>query len=1174
MDFTHSQQEAICCRGSSVLVSAGAGSGKTRVLTERLMEYMDPQRTDARPEDIDRFLVITFTRAAAGELRARVTDAIAARLRRDPRNAHLRRQILLCRSAQIGTIHSFCASILREYAGVLGISPAFRILEEEKSERLRVSALERVLDRRYESGAEDFLSLADRVGAGRDDTRLADLVLKLHAAMQSHARPERWAEEQAAEFSREHGSAALTPWGRELLEDAGAEAEFWCARMEKALTDMQAEEKVCRAYEASFSETARALRLLKTGLKQGWDEAAACFPIPFPRISGIRNNPAPELAEELKAVRDRCKKAMEKLGEIFDAPSARILDDLRETAGDMRTLLSVVLELEDEFHRAKTRANALDFSDLEHLAIRLLTDQDGKPSPTAAEISARFTEVMVDEYQDVSRVQDRIFRAVSREGENLFFVGDLKQSIYRFRLADPEIFSEKSRLYAEEARPERVIRLQENFRSAPEILNAVNAVFCRCMSERLGNLDYGPADMLIPGLPGASNGCIPELLLLPREEAENTDLEYEAAQTAREILSLMQSGTVRDGEGLRPVRFGDIAILLRSANAVGGVFRRVLLSMGVPVSAGAGSDFYSSMEVSMVFSLLSCLDNPHRDIPLLSLLSSPAFGFSAEKLGLIRAVRPDTDFYTALCASDDPDARDFVSRLRRLRDDAPDLNAPALVDRVIEELDLYALSAAMPDGEQRLQRLLDIAAMAETFAGSGEYGLHRFVTWLRNMEKKSRDPESCSEGSDAVQILSIHRSKGLEFPVVFVCGLGRGFNRQDTREAVLIHPELGLGPRRTDPERKIEYPTALRRAIARRLTREMLSEEMRLLYVAMTRARDRLVMTACVRKIDELLEEADRLRAWEKIPCELLEGSGNALPWLLPAALDGTALRYRVCAGPEAENAAEEREALPAKEADGELLKLLDRNLNAVYPRRRAEYLPSKLTATALKDPDPDAMLLYDGAPGPGEAPAAAEESPARPEKDPERFARFHRDFPEPDLSRAELSAAEKGTAAHLVLQQIDLGLTGTAEEIRKEISRLEEREFLTPEEAEAVDPEKIRQFFASGIGERIRRAEKVWREFRFSLLSDIRELLPGEEAEEKVLLQGVIDCFFLEEGELVVVDYKTDRVETDEEIQSRAEHYRRQLETYADALRRIFGLPVKEKLLFFLYPEKAVKLP
>ena len=1145
MEFTKSQLEAIQCRGGSVLVSAGAGSGKTRVLTERLMEYMDPQHSDAEPENIDRFLVITFTRAAAGELRARIADAIAARLRENPANTHLRRQILLCRSAQIGTIHSFCASILREYAGSLGISPAFRILEEEKSERLRASALERVLERLYAEGAEDFLRLADRVGAGRDDTRLADLILKLHANMQSHARPEHWAEEQTAELLDAPDAVERTSWGRELLDDAAEEAAFWRGQMDEALLAMQAEEKVCRAYESSFSQTASAMEHLAQALGQGWDEGAACFPIPFPRISGIRNNPAPELAEELKATREGCKKAMEKLGAVFSAPSREILDELRNTAPEMGTLLSVVQALEDEFQRAKARTNSLDFSDLEHLAIRLLTGADGAPTEAAREISARFREVMVDEYQDVSRVQDEIFRAVSRDGNNLFFVGDLKQSIYRFRLADPEIFNEKSRSYAETERGERVIRLQENFRSRPEILNAVNAVFRRSMSARLGNLDYGPDDMLIPGVPQAEEGALPELLLLPREEAENTDLEEEAALTAREILRLMKDARVRDGERERPVRFGDIAILLRSANAVGSVFRRVLLSAGIPVSAGAGSDFYGSIEVSMVYAMLSVMDNPHRDIPLLSLLRSPAYGFSEEKLSLIRAARPETDYYSALCASEDEDAQAFVQQLRMLREEAPDLNPVTLIDRVVDALDLYALVAAMPDGEQRVQRLMDLSAMAETFRKTGEYGLHRFVTWLRNMEKKSRDPETCADSDNAVRILSIHRSKGLEFPVVFVCGVGRTFNRQDTRDAVLMHPELGLGPKYTDPERKIEYPTAARRAIERRITRDMLSEEMRLLYVAMTRARDRLFLTACVRKIDEQLEKASFLGGHEKIPAPLLASSTSMLQWLLPTALQGKELRYRICTpgeeDPGTDASAETQEGV----SDPELLRQLEENLNFVYPHQRAENLPSKLTATELKEADPDA-------------------APLMPR---------HRDFPEPDLSREKLSATRLGTATHLVLQQINLSKTDSLSEIREEILRLEKQRFLTAEEAEAVDPEKIRAFFTSAVGQRIRSAETLWREFRFSLMTDVRALLPAENEEEKVLLQGVVDCCFLENDALVVVDYKTDRVQTEDEIRQRAEHYRIQLETYAGALERIFERPVKEKILYFLRPAVSVTL-
>lgn len=1151
MDFTEAQLEAISARGKSVLVSAGAGSGKTRVLTERLMEYMDPRQTVAEPEDISRFLVITFTRAAAGELRARIADAIAERLRHEPQNAHLRRQILLCREAQIGTIHSFCARILREYAGTLGISPAFRILEEEKSERLRASALERVLDRCYEAATEDFLNLCDRVGAGRDDARLAELILKLHANMQSHARPEQWAEEQMEQLTAPRENIRDIRWGSELLKDAEDEALFWACEMERAMQEMQTEEKIRRAYEKSFAQTADALRKLAENLRMGWDESAACFPIPFPRIGGIRDNPAPELSEKLKATREACRKAMDKLGAVFASSSSQILNDLKETAPEMRTLLSVALALEEEFQRAKTRAGALDFSDLEHLAIRLLTDREGQPTETAREISARFTEVMVDEYQDVSRVQDQIFRAVSRNGRNLFFVGDLKQSIYRFRLADPEIFNEKSAEYSSDESDGKIIRLQENFRSKKAVLDAVNAVFCRCMSERLGNLDYASEDMLVPGTIQKEASPVPELLLLPREEAENTDLEEEATMVATEILRMLKEEKIQDSDSERPVRFGDIAILLRSANTVGGVFRRVLLQRGIPVSAGSGSDFYSSVEVSTVMAMLTVMDNPHRDIPLLALLSSPAFAFTAEKLSMIRAARPDTDFYTALCASEDGDAKSFLSLLQGLRDEAPDLNPAALLERIAEELDLFALAAAMPDGEQRIQRLMDLNAMAETFSRSGECGLHRFVTWLRNMEKKGRDPEGCTEGSNAVQILSIHRSKGLEFPVVFVCGLGRSFNRQDIREAVLVHPELGLGPKHTDPLRKVEYPTAARRAIARRLTRDMLSEEMRLLYVAMTRARDRLCMTACVRKIDELMEKADRLREYDKIPAPLLENTSSALPWLLPAALDGKAMRLKICPPGQNSKSAEITDETQETEISPELIAVLDRNARFEYPHRRAEELPSKLTATELKTPDPDAKPLYAQHPS----------------------QRKSKSFPKPEFDGEKLSATKRGTAVHLVLQQIDLSKTDTLDTVRSEIQRLEQQRFLTHEEAEAVKAEKILAFYRSEIGKRIRSAERLWREFRFSLMTDVRDLLPGEEAEEKILLQGIADCFFEEDGALVLVDYKTDHVGTADEIQQRTEYYRVQMETYQMALERIFGLPVKEKILCFLEPGVSVQV-
>ena len=398
-----------------------------------------------------------------------------------------------------------------------------------------------------------------------------------------------------------------------------------------------------------------------------------------------------------------------------------------------------------------------------------------------------------------------------------------------------------------------------------------------------------------------------------------------------------------------------------------------------------------------------------------------------------------------------------------------------------------------------------------------------------------------------MKILSIHRSKGLEFPVVFVSGLGRSFNRQDTRETVLIHPELGLGPKRTDPERKVEYPTVARRAIERRMTRELLSEEMRLLYVAMTRAKDRLFLTACLRKTDEQLERAALLQKEKKIPAQLLDSASNAVPWLLPTALENRTLRWRICTGSEkqAEQKTEETEKqlLP----DQELFARIKRSLSATYPYPAAEHLPSKLTATELKMPDPDAASLR----------------------------REYRLFQALDLDDECPSATEVGTATHLVLQQIDLKKTGSEDEIRQEVERLQNQCFLTRVEAEAVEKDRILRFFSSGIGRRIRKAEKVWREFRFSLMTDVSDLLPEEQTstEERILLQGVVDCFFLENNEIVIVDYKTDRVRDDAQLGQRAEHYRVQLETYAMALGRIFQLPVKEKVLYFLRSDRAVIL-
>ncbi len=1157
---TASQAAAIGARGGAVLVSAGAGSGKTRVLTERLMAYLTDPEAQA---DLDSFLIITFTNAAAGELRGRIMEALAEAQAADPANRRLRRQSALCRRAAIGTIHSFCGNLLRENSHLIpGLSPDF-LIADDRAQAMKPGALERVLEDRYEKPERypGFLLLVDTVGAGQNDRGLEQLVLELHRKIQCHTRPESWAEEQIRRLRSPAADAGETVWGREILGFAGETAGYWSRELDRVLQALEAEEKIGAAYRDSLAETAEAVRALCRCLDRGWDRARACFPVPFPKLKALRNSPDPSLSDWVKARREACKKAMGRLEKMFHGDSRTLLRDMDAAAPAMEALLRLTLDFDREYAKEKRRAGIVDYADLEHMAAQLLTDEDGSPTEAARQVSRRYTEIMVDEYQDVSQVQDTIFRAVSREGKNLFLVGDVKQSIYRFRLADPEIFTRKYREYKDDPAPgePRRILLQENFRSRREILDAVNAVFSLCMSRRLGDLDYDEAAALKPGAPYEGEVPRPELLLLRAagEEGDERRPEkrtLEAAAVAAKIRELVGSGVrIRDRDGDRPLGYGDVAILLRSANAVGDVYRRELVRQGIPVAAGQGGGFFASVEVSTLVSVLELIDNPRQDIPLIAVLRSPAVGFSADELSAIRAQTPKGDFYTALCARGETDekCRRFLEQLEALRAAAPDLSAAELTWRVLERFDLLAVCAAMADGERRKARLMAMTALADQFETTGYRGLHRFVLWLRQRAADGeREPALGAEAASAVRILSVHKSKGLEFPVVFLCDGAHQFNSSDSKAKVLIHPELGLGPKLTNLELRHEYPTLARNAIRLRLDREMLSEEMRLLYVALTRARERLFITAALKDPEKALAEAEPELSVPLDP-EVLARAAAPVDWLLRAALADRQEHLRLQILQPAGEEEDREEAAPAAQADGALTEQLRRRLAFQYPYAAAEELPSKVTVTELKDraePDEDAQSL-------------------RPAES--------RPFRLPDFTRKDrpVTGAERGTATHLVLQHMDFARTADAGQIQSEIERLRRQRFLSDREAAAVDAGAIEKLFRSPLGARLLRAKKLRREFRFSLLCGAEEVF-GKAEGDRLLMQGVVDCFFEEDGQLVVLDYKTDRIAGPEALRERTEFYAGQLRSYALALERICGKPVKECVLYFLSAGRAVSLP
>ena len=897
----------------------------------------------------------------------------------------------------------------------------------------------------------------------------------------------------------------------------------------------------------------------------------------------------PDAAEQVKAIRSTCKKRMEKLGEWFEDCGADLLEDLRAVHPAVRGLFALVKDFEGAYAAEKARRGMVDFADLEHMAVRLLVGEDGAPTELARQWSARYDEIMVDEYQDTNEVQNAIFTALSREGRNLFLVGDVKQSIYRFRLADPTIFLGKYRAFADYTRAaegeERRLILSRNFRSRPEVLEGANFVFRSVMSADFGEMDYTADEALYPGAPFPPDGRYAVELDAVDASAEGEEEKtardlIEARFAAKRIRTLVDGGfPISDGEGgERPVRPADIVILLRSPNTVLHHYARALGERDIPWEAEGGGDFFAATEVNVALSLLQIVDNPRQDVPLISVLRSPVYGFSADRLAELRAASPDTDFYAALAADGGEDSRAFLAELDELRFGAGELSSHELLWQLYDRTNLLGVFGAMDRGEERQSNLLTLAELARRFEGAGHKGLFGFLSYLTRLRENGAKlalPAPGREGG-GVRILSIHKSKGLEFPVVLLCGLARRLNREDMSRPILFHPKLGVGPKRLDVERGMEYPTLARRAVARKLELEMMAEELRLLYVAMTRAKEKLILSVALtggaRDLEKLAPDAacpvepqvlagcQSVGQWVLLPAlarpdgeVLRRAAGVQVP--VPAADFGPAWDIRFVDGAEFQAEPEENAISPSGPPDGEMISAgeetaaLAARLAWHYPHGAEVELPSKLTATQLKG-------------------RALDEEVAEAAVRPPRPIRLGR----PRFATEEfgLTPAQKGTALHLVMQYIDFERTERVEQVRAEIARLVERAFLTPQQGEAVDPAKIAAFFASPLGRELMASTSLRREFKFSILVPAADYYPQAGAEEQVLLQGVVDCCFETLEGITVVDFKTDRVDR-RSVAARAEEYRPQLAAYSRALEEITGKPVIRRCLWFFALDQAV---
>ncbi len=1165
--LTPQQTRAVFNRGGKLLVSAAAGSGKTKVLVDRLLSCVTDEKD---PADLDDFLIITYTKAAASELRGKIGAKLSQRIAEQPENRHLQKQMQHLFLAKISTVHGFCGDLLREYAYKLDIPADFRVADENECRELRETVLTDLLDRAYERVHEnpDFRAFVDTQGLGRDDRLVPQIVEKVYDSARCHLNPDGWLEDcLAAAQADADMDASETVWGRYLMEDLFAYLDSQIAIM-----------RVCVSAAERYPELEKPLLNLKDTLRQledlrkcaSWDEIVGCGAVNYGRLTFPRKNPDTDLTERIKVARNACKKGLERKLSAFTDPSEQVMADLFHSAAGTRGLISLVKAFDRSYGAAKKSRRCLDFSDLEHKTLDLLLGRSRSgPTAAAAEIGRRFREILVDEYQDSNAVQDAIFSALSREKQNCFLVGDVKQSIYQFRLADPGIFLEKYNSYvpAEKASAGegRKVLLSHNFRSGPEVIEAVNDVFSACMSPEVGGLAYGEGEMLREGIPREplSGSAVSFYAIDVQEETYGE----EAAFTAEKISEMLRSGTpVRKEGDLKPVQPEDIVILLRSPGSAAGYFQRALEAKGIPCTAGGGTDLLKTEEIATLRAFLQTILNPRQDIPLIAALASPIFGFTADDLASIRADRKQGSVYDALWASESTKARNFLEILEALRWEARMNTLTVLLEKCFSLTRLDSVYAAMEGGESKSANLQTFYQIAAEYEKGNLRDLSQFLDHLAAMEDRGLVTAG-AVGSGAVNIMSIHKSKGLEFPVVFLCNLSRKFNQEDLRAQILCDKTLGLGLSVADTGNRTRYPALSKRAIATKMAAQNISEELRVLYVAMTRARDRLVMTYASQTLESDLKEA-ALR---------MDFDGGALlcreaiclgDWILLAALKHTEAgelhklgdrpaQTRIGQYPwqiRVVTAGREGSILPEQEPNKascpeEAAVRLQKALSFRYAHEAATRMPSKQTATGRKGRVKDAEAAED----------------TQEEKNVVRTWRS------PSFASGRKDAVRFGNAMHKAMEYLPFDRCTDEAEVRRELAELVRLRYLTKDEEAMVDAGRIARFFASEIGKKLRAGMPHLREFKFSILDDGTHYGEGLEGEQ-VLLQGVVDCALLEEDGITILDFKTDYV-TKDSIGARAEYYCPQLESYSEALSRIYELPVKVRYLYFFHPETFVSI-
>lgn len=1169
--WTKAQKNAINARGGSVLVSAAAGSGKTAVLVQRIIDSITDTET---PVSIDRMLIVTFTRAASAEMRSRIEKALNNLLKKDPYNSYLLNQKQLLYSAKISTIDGFCTEFVRQYFYKLNIQSDFRIADEGELNILRSKALDNSLEKFYSGNSDEFKNLLNSTCTYRNDDNLRKHILNTYNFLTSIPFMYNWMKKMLSYY--EGMPFMETPYYYYLI-NRGRDCVSYCNSLLTSCynyieTDEYLKPEQLDKIRTTLDSDRLFFEKLNNSLSSGnWNEIKCILECnKFARFPIIKDSNDDSNKELIKSLRDNYKSEIKKLNDIFDKDISKIENNTKENYPVIKTFFNCIKAFKDEFTKLKNEKNILDFADIEGLMVELLCENvNGEIVYTdiSGEISAMFDAVMVDEFQDINEVQDLIFKAVSGNKNNIFVVGDVKQSIYGFRQAKPDIFLGYKNEYKEyspdsEEYPAKII-LDKNFRSRKGITEACNFIFSTLMSENVGGLEYGDEEKLVCGASYIEDDNLNmELMLINSseidEENNETELTVEACTVAEKIYKLIfdEKLRIKDGDSTRDITYGDIAILLRSPRgdtrrAV--TFVNTLNQYAIPTVSEEKNSFFDSPEIKLMLNMLRIIDNPMQDIPLLSVMLSPMFSFTADDAAKLRINDRKSPLYLAVKKSKDNKCKNFINFLDKMRT----LSVTTTVDRLIGIiLSITAFDCVAMAGDKFNEKNLYLLQdYARSYAGNGYKTLTSFINYIDRMKERGTFLNSAGDVADssinAVKVMSIHASKGLEFPVCFLSSSSTEFNLRDASNDLVLNNEYGIGLR--FKRGILKYDTTERKALALMQKDLMLSEEMRILYVALTRAKERLIITA-VNKAPEkyLLKLESKIPAYPISPY-VVKGMSSYSDWLFTCALTNPSCDIRKIIKPDftyfkdsykpwivdiinkkseikvnSQNADKQSNIKSEASIDKDFLKNFINRVNYNYPYKSLSALPQKVSASELSHKD-------------------------------NRI--FNKILRKPSfLTEKKSSGAEKGTAFHNFMERCDLA--SARKDVSLEAERLKAKGFLTERQVKLIEYDKLRDFLNSSLIDRVINSESYEREFQFTVKINAEDY-NSDFKSETLIMQGAIDLFFIENNEVVIVDYKTDRVKDSSDL---IKLYHKQLELYKSAIEEISGLNVKEAVIYSIH--------